>query len=197
MIKGTTSRASWTAFALLALGCGGRAENQVSASAGGSSAAGAPSTAIGEVTGSSGTPGIGPIDPTGLPTQLRIECPGTSPPPLALPCKIGNTVGGANFLECYDLAGKTALQSIVLLTELVELLNEPVPFPTESIPPPLGSEILKLTGTAVYTQVDPVGRAFVARLTGGVITWVGGPNGETLTCPVPETPLWAVAGDFN
>jgi hypothetical protein len=67
MIKGTTKRASGMAFVVLALGCGGRAEIQGSASVGGgeaaggtpstavagSSAAGSPSVEIGNVAGSS------------------------------------------------------------------------------------------------------------------------------------------------
>lgn len=161
---------------------------------------GSPSIAIGDTAGSGGTPGVGAIDATGLPTQLPIDCPGTTsgtppPPQLALPRKIGEPIGD-NVLECYDLAGRTALQSFIPFGKLQSMLNQPVQFPFAALPSPPGSDILKLTGTAVFTQVDPVGRAFVARLIGGEITWTG-PNGETLACPVPDTPFWAVAGNFK
>jgi hypothetical protein len=197
MIKGTTKRASWTAFVLLAMGCGGRAENQVSAGAGRSDAtSGSPGIAV---AGSSagGTPGVGPIDPTGSPTQLGIDCHSvTSPPSLALPCKVGLPIGD-NVLECYDLAGRTALQSFIPFGELATMLNQPVQFPFVSLPPPPGSENLSLSGTLVFTQVDPVGRAFVAIFNQAEFTWAG-PDNETFSCALsPGSRFWAVAGDFN
>jgi len=86
MIKGTTNGASWAAFVLLALGCGGRAENQVKAGVGGGESGGTPGIAIAGLSAGGSAPGVGPIDPAGLPTQLPIDCPGmTSPPQLALP----------------------------------------------------------------------------------------------------------------
>jgi hypothetical protein len=202
MIKGTTNRAFWTAFVLLALGCAGRAENQVSASAGGSEAAsGAPSIAV---AGSSvgGTPGVGPIDATGLPTQLPIDCPNmTSPPQLALPCKVGGSLNGGpdgtgsyNVLECYDLANETPAPSggdrpmlavVIPFGNLANMLNRPVQLASFLPAPPTGSG--GLTGTLVFTQVDPVGRSFVAQL-------IGGKLGD---CAIPATPFWAVKGDFT
>jgi hypothetical protein len=216
MIKGATKRASWTAFVVLALGCGGRAENQVSASVGGSdaaggspgiavagsSAAGAPS--IHDEIGGDGppAPGVGPIDPTGLPTQLPIDCPNmTSPPQLALPCKVGGSLNGGadgpgsyNVLECYDLAGETAAPSgqdrsmlaiIIPFGNLPMMLNQPIQLASFPPAPPPGSG--GLTGSLVITQVDPVGRAFVGRLIGGKIC----------VCTIPDTPFWAVKGDFT
>jgi hypothetical protein len=211
MLKRTTNRASWTAFVLFALGCGGRAESQGSASAGssdtasgspgiavaGSSAAGAPS-----IHDEIGYVGVGPIDPTGLPTQLPIECPGmTSPPQLALPCKVGGPLNGGpdgpgsyNVLECYDLADETAAPSgqdpavlavIIPFGQLPTMLNQPIQLSSFLPAPPTGHG--GLTGTVVFTQVDPVGRAFVARLIGGAID----------SCPIPDTPFWAVKGDFT
>lgn len=90
MAKRTTNRASLTAFVLLALGCGGRAEDQVSASVGGAApAGGAPSIAV---AGSSagGSP---------KPAALPMDCPGgvagtTFPPQLALLCKVGAPLQG-------------------------------------------------------------------------------------------------------
>ena len=204
MSKGTTNRASWTAFVLLALGCGGRAENQGSAGVGGSDAAsGSPGVAV---AGSSagGTPGVGPIDATGLPTQLPTDCPDMTPPPqLALPCKVGmsltsgNGPGSISVLECYDLAGETAppsspappvLSTTIPFGALPTMLNQPVQIPFASLPQVLPSgPVYGLTGTVIFTQVDPVGRAFVARLTGGKLAG----------CTIPDTPFWAVKGDFE
>jgi hypothetical protein len=204
MIKGTINRASWIAFVLLAAGCGGRSESQVSVSVGGSEAAsgaasvavagssagGAASVDVGNVAGSNsataGAPGVGPIDATGLPTQLPIDCPAMiTPPQLALPCKVGGTIVGANVLECYDLAGNTAISVLIPLGNLATMLNRPVQLASFPPAPPAGSG--GLTGTAVFTQVDPVGRAFVAQL-------IGGKLGD---CTIPATPFWAVAGGFT
>jgi hypothetical protein len=164
---------------VLAVGCGGRAENQGSGSA---AAAGSPSIDVGSVAGSSGTPGIGPIDTSGLPTELPTDCPGITPPPqLALPCKVGISLtsgdgpGSINVLECYDLTGETAppsspdrplLSTTIPFGSLPTMLNQPfqIPFALPQAPP--SGEVLELTGTVIFSQVDPVGRAFIARLTG-------------------------------
>ena len=196
-------------FLVLALGCGGRAEDQ-----GRAGTAGAPSTggagysaggsSIGVAGSSAGgsTPGVGPIDATGLPTELPMDCAGaTAPPRLALPCKIGGSLTGAegpgsyNVVECYDLSGKTAYSSVIPFGSLPMRLNQPVQIPFASLPPPPGSQDVILSGTAVFSQVDPVGRAFVARLIGGTITWAA-PGNATITCTIPDTPFWAVQGGF-
>jgi hypothetical protein len=197
MIKGTTNRASWLALVLLALGCGGRAENQDTASTGGSEAAGgAPSVDVAGSSGSVSTPGVGPIDASGLPTELPIACPGlTSPPQLALPCKVGMSLtraegpGSINVLECYDLAGNAAFSTTIPFGNLPTMLNQPVQIPFASLPqePSTGSN---LSGTVVFSRVDPVGRAFVARLIGGAMPWMG------VTCTIPDTPFWGVQGGF-
>ena len=158
-----------------------------------------PSTVAGSSNAVAGTPGVGPIDATGLPMELPIDCPGTtSPPRLALPCKVGTSLNGAegpgsyNVLECYDLVGGTALASVIPFGNLPTMLNQPVQLASF---PPAPSGGLKLSGTAIFSQVDPVGRAFVARLMGGTIPWTG-PNNVTVTCTVPDAPFWALRGDF-
>ena len=196
MIEGTTKRASRIAFVLLALGCGGRAENQVSAGVGGGEAAGgAPSIAVAGSSAGGSTPGVGPIDATGLPAELPIACPSlASPPQLALPCKIGMSLSGGegprsiNTLECYDLAGKVAFSTTIPFGNLPTMLNQPfqIPFALPQVP----STGSSLSGTVVFSQVDPVGRAFVARLIGGTMPWMG------VTCTIPDTPFWAVQGEF-
>ena len=128
-----------------------------------------------------------------------------SPPRLALPCKVGMSLG-ANVLECYDLGGGTALTSFILFS--ANLLNQPVQIPSALFPseePSYGGVTVDgvryrgvLHGTAVFSQLDPAGRAFVATLTGGRITWTGIDDQTlTLTCTIPDTPFWAVKGDFT
>ena len=133
-----------------------------------------------------------------------MNCVGpVSPPRLALPCKVGT--GALNFIECYDSGGGRALTTDVLSSTLCPLLNQPVEIPSASFPPvqSYGEVTVDgvryrgvLQGTAVFSQLD--GRAFVATLTGGRITWTG-INDQTLTftCTIPDTPFWAVAGNFQ
>src|SRR5437016_6058189 len=104
MFKGTIASHSGIAVVLLALGCGGKAEEQGSPGAGGGEAtSGAPSVAMPFAGSSAGgsPPGVGPIDTTGLPTELPMDCVGPmSPPRLVLPCKVG--MAPLYALECYD-----------------------------------------------------------------------------------------------
>jgi hypothetical protein len=203
MITGKTTRVSSISFVVLALGCGGRSENQGNTGVGGGEAAGgSPSVAVAGSAGSVATPGVGPIDATGLPAELPMNCGGMTPPArLALPCKVGGPLNGQdgpgslNVLECYDLAGGTALSDFIPFGDLPAMLNQPVQIPFSSLPQPPNSGAFKLSGTAMFSQVDPVGRAFVARLIGGTITWTGA-NNETLTCAIPDTPFWGVQGGF-
>jgi hypothetical protein len=212
MIKGTTKRASRMAFVVLALGCGGKAETLVSASVGGSdaasgaagvavagsSAAGAPTIhdEIGRIGGApaigDGTPGVGPINPSGLPTQLPVDCPGMAPPPqIALPCKVGMSATTYNPLECYNLVGNPVFSFVFPFASLSTMLNQPIQL-ASFFPGPPGNIV---SGTLVFSQIDPVGRAFVARLTGGTISWTA--NEEPITCTIPDAPFWAVAGNFT
>jgi hypothetical protein len=121
----------------------------------------------------------------------------TPPPQLALPCKVGGSLNGGpdgpgsyNVLECYTLADETAAQDrpalamIIPFGNLPTMLNRPFQLAT-FVPAPGGG--VKLTGTVVFTQVDLVGRAFVGRLIGGAVDG----------CAVPDTPFWAVKGDFT
>ena len=161
---------------------------------------------VGGAPGASGSPpGVGPIDTTGLPTELPTDCVGPmSPPRLALPCKVGMSPLYA--LECYDSGGGTALTGSIQFPTLETMLNQPVQIPSGSfwVRPSYGEITVdgvryrgELDGTAVFSQLDPSARAFVATLTGGRITWTG-INDQTLTftCTIPDTPFWAVKGDF-
>ena len=135
-----------------------------------------------------------------------MDCVGPmSPPRLVLPCKVG--MGPANALECYDSGGGTALTGVILFSPNLEaILNQPVQIPSALfwVRPSYGGITVDgvryrgvLNGTAVFSQLDPAGRAFVATLTGGRITWTG-INDQTLTftCTIPDTPFWAVKGNF-
>ena len=93
--------------------------------------------------------------------------------------------GGENVLECYDLSGGTALSVIIPFPKLAKMLNRPIQFASFLPAPPPGSG--GLTGTLVFTQVDPVGRSFVAQLIGG----------ELGDCTIPATPFWAAKGTFT
>jgi hypothetical protein len=115
-------------------------------------------------------------------------------------------MGPAIVLECYDLGGGTALTSLILYPTLESMLNQPVEIPSAVFPsePLYGGVTVDgvryrgvLHGTAVFSQLDPSMRAFVATLTGG-ITWTA-INDQTLTftCTIPSTPFWAVGGNFQ
>jgi hypothetical protein len=77
------------------------------------------------------------------------------------------------------------LAVVIPFGNLANMLNRPVQLASFLPAPPTGSG--GLTGTLVFTQVDPVGRSFVAQL-------IGGKLGD---CTIPATPFWAVKGDFT
>lgn len=196
---------SWTAITLLALACGGKAEEQGSAGVSGAAAVSGAAGNAGIGSSAGGSPsGIGPIDTTSLPSELPMDCVGpTSPPRLALPCKLGSSLGGGNVLECYDLGGGTALTGLIPFAQLQTRLDQPIPFaPFE------GSNYGKVTvdgvqyrgvlqGNVIFSQIDPPARAFVATLTAARITWTGINDAKlTFTCAIPDSPFWAVKGDF-
>jgi len=126
-----------------------------------------------------------------------------SPPRLALPCKLGGPLGGANVLECYDLSGGTALTTMIPFAELEPMLNQPIEFASFQ-GPNYGAVTVDgvqyrgvLQGVMVVSQIDPPARAFVATLTAARIKWTGIKDPSlTFTCAVPDTPIWAVKGDF-
>ena len=133
-----------------------------------------------------------------------MNCVGpVSPPRLALPCKVGT--GPLNFIECYDPGGGTALTTAVVSSTLCPLLNQPIEIPSASFPSmqSYGGVTLDgvryrgvLQGTVVFSQLD--GRAFVATLTGGRITWTGINDPTfTFTCTIPSTPFCALKGNFQ
>ncbi len=200
MSPGKTKRELSIAFVVLALSCGGRAESQGSTGSGGSNAAGG---VAGSSSSAAGAPGVGPIDTAGLPTELPLVCPDeVAVPKLKLPCKIGGSLLGGvegpesvNVLECYDSSGTTAFSTVIPFGKLPTLLNQPLQMPFAALPAPPPEGTLKLSGTVTFSKVDPVGRAFVALLVGGSVSYVGS-NGETVTCKIPDTPFWAVQGQF-
>jgi len=92
MIKGTTNSASWTAFVLLALGCGGRAESQASVGVGGGEAAGgSPSIAVAGSSAGGSTP-IG-TDDAGA-TGGSAGAAGSGCAQIACPGETGDCIGG-------------------------------------------------------------------------------------------------------
>lgn len=198
MTSGPKSRACSVFFVLLALSCGGRAGGD-EAAGGSASVATAGAAGIGSAAG--GTPGVGPIDTTGLPDELpTARCVGvTAPPRLRMPCKVGQ--GPLFALECYDFSGATALSDILPLSQLTQMLNQPIKLPFAHNLEHAGSNVdgvfysAELSGTAVFTAIDPGNRAFVARLSGGQVTWTG-PDNQVFSCAIADTPFWGVKGDF-
>ena len=160
--------------------------------------------------GAAGTLGVGPIDAIGLPKELPMNCAvPIAPPRLALPCQVGLSLthsegpASLNVLECYDLVGGTALTSFIPFGKIPALLNQPVQIPFAAEPAPPSDWVTidgahytgELHGTVVFSQVDPMGRAFVGRLTGGQVMWTGLSN-MAFSCTIPNTTFWAVPGDF-
>lgn len=187
----------------LLVGCGGRA-----ATSGEPSSSGAGASATGSARVAAMTPGLGPIDQTGLPTELPIYCAKSAPaePRLKLPCQAGIGIGALSVVECFDLDDQSTLSFGVSFDNLPALLNRSVQIPFDSVPgvPTGGPGTLiegvsytgQLSGTAVFSQVDVVGRSFIATLSNAQIAWSGS-DGTQFSCIVPSTPLWAVAGDFE
>lgn len=158
-------------------------------------------------------PGVGPIDADGQPDALPMNCEErTESLAFKLPCLLGQNLSGQSdqpgyhVVEC-ELAGmpaQTAVSFIVPLERLPELLNQPVNIPFDGIPGPppslgvaLDAEhfVGALSGIVTFTQVDVGGRAFVAHLEQGHVTWTGD-QGTSFACSTLDGPFWAVAGSF-
>jgi hypothetical protein len=192
-----------TGVALLA-GCGGTMSFSTDASDAGSGAdMSAPVATI---------PGVGPIDASGAPAEVVMTCAGkASQIALKMPCAVGfNILGGDELMtagyngtEC-ELAGSpgvVALGLLVPLGTLSQRLNEPVEIPGVLAPSSeleLQGEAFKMeaiAGTAVFSQVDPVARAFVGRFLVLNVQWKGNLGG-TVDCKLIDGAFWAVAGNF-
>jgi len=167
------------------------------------------------------SPGVGPFDASDLPASLVMTCDGVAPTvSLTLPCLLGlnldgtATPAGYNVLECQLAQSPDAplgvLSLIVPLANLPAMLNDPVivPFANVPAPPPslTGSGGLiaaypgehfsaSLSGTAVFSAVDPNGRAFVAQLQQATFVWTGD-RGDQFSCTVSNGPFWAAPGGF-
>lgn len=169
----------------------------------------------GSDAGAEPTVGVGPVDARGQPTALVTTCDGAvSGVSMKLPCLLGGDLGaGTSELECQLSSAPdgsptdVAINMMVPLTQLPALLNQLVGLPFEGLaPPPVegGGEITafpgerfsgSLAGTATFSEVDPVGRAFIGRIEQAKVTWTGD-RGDALSCSVVDGPFWAVAGGF-
>ena len=144
------------------------------------------------------------IETTGLPTQLVLHCPTVGADEiLTLPCKVGMPLVGSgassvNVVVCTDQVGLIALDMAFPLGELASELNQPltIPFKTAAVldPDPLFAS--EWHGTAVFSQVDPAGRGFVARLSDAHAEFTVASPPRQFICDVPSTPFWGDAGDF-
>jgi hypothetical protein len=161
------------------------------------------------------TVGVGPVDASGEPAALVTTCDGAvSGVSMKLPCLLGGDLGGGTSeLECQLSSAPdgsptdVAINMMFPLTQLPALLNQLVSLPFDGpAPPPVegGGEISafpgerfsgSLAGTATFSEVDPIGRAFIGRIEQATVTWTGD-RGDALSCSVVDGPFWAVAGGF-
>ncbi len=165
--------------------------------------------------------GVGPFDASDLPTALSMTCDGAAPTvSLRLPCLLGEnlldpaTPAGYNVLECQLAQSPDAplgvLSFVVPLANLPAMLDEPVILPFANVPAPPASPSgdggiiaaypgehfsASLNGTAVFSAVDPDGRAFVAQLEQATFVWTGD-RGDQFSCAVSSVPFWAAPGGF-
>jgi hypothetical protein len=168
--------------------------------------------------------GTGPIDASGQPAALAMNCPAAMGlVALALPCHLGEPLsgasGGASVLVCATYAsdapsgcrsaeGTGAISFLVSLLRLAAQLNQPLALPSDefsALPQPGSCELpgypgetftASLSGTVVVSQVDPEGRAFVGQLAQATVAWTGD-RGDAFSCDVADGPFWAVAGNFQ
>jgi hypothetical protein len=211
---------AWVGGAVLIVACGGRAHApETEASGGGAGSAGASTASAGALdaagTTSAGAPGVGPIDTTNLATEFPDpSCAGPlASLHLALPCKVGMRLAGAAeggfaVVECYDMSGRTALNFSIELGGAARSIGRSLTLPFDSLDgtpllrlPPIAIEVDGvqytgiLKGSLTFEQVDPAGRAFVAYLARGYVTWTDPTEKET-NCELDPMRLWATAGDF-
>jgi hypothetical protein len=149
-----------------------------------------------------------PIDASGAPSELVFTCEGT-PARVAvqLPCKVGyglsghdipgQPAAGSNVTECElsGYPGRVVFSLTIPLGALPGLLNRPLQIPGDFGPPEPavvpGLELLE--GTLVFSQVDPIARAFVGRLHDVKAAWGADPM---VACSLQDATIWAVPGRF-
>jgi hypothetical protein len=179
-------------------------------------------TAADAADAAEGSPGVGPFDASDLAAALVMTCDGAAPTvSLTLPCLLGlnldltATPAGYNVLACQLAQSPDAplgvLSLIVPLVNLPAMLNEPVILPFANVPGPPPSPTgdggliaaypgehfsATLSGTAVFSAVDPDGRAFVAHLQQATFVWTGD-RGDQFSCTVSNGPFWAAPGGFR
>ncbi len=212
--------ARWPLGMITLVGCGGAVAGAPDSGGASHVSGGAGSLVADAASPVEASPGVGPIDASGQPTALVMACDGmTTAVSVKLPCLLGHNLSGTDapgyhLLECQisgapDTISPTdvAISMIVPLVNLPMMLGQPVSLPFEGIPPPPGPGsgqiagypgegfVGTLTGAAVFSQVDPVGRAFVGQIQQAHVTW-SGDRGDSLSCSVVDGPFWAVPGGF-
>lgn len=210
-------------LALVAAGCGGKETVSAGPSpdslsdsmhdAGGSGSFAKPSAP----PTSGPSPGVGPFDASGLPTELAMICEGKTQIAIKLPCSVGLSLipsargtrdgAGVNATEC-ELSSSPAvfppmgrppiLALLIPLGAVEQRLNQPFAIPGEIPPAPslalsLDGEsftMATIAGTATFSQVDPA-RAFVGELQDAKIEWTGA-QGSVVACSATNQPFWGV-----
>jgi hypothetical protein len=157
---------------------------------------------------------LGPIDASGLPSEVVMTCEGKTQITLKLPCSVGlDSQGGdgigENVTEC-ELssqpavlpAGRPPVLSLIMpLKAIADRLNEPFAIPGDIPPAPslltFDGESFTMTtmeGTATFSQIDPA-RAFVGQLRVVKVQWDGAAGG-VVVCNANNQPFWGLRGNF-
>jgi hypothetical protein len=195
-------------------GCSGELTAQVSPVDGGSAIApdsAGPNPARDVAPGGTGVV-IGPVDFTKAPMDLPLQCErDVGHLAFKMPCKVGMNLAvgsqglGTHETEC-SLAGSndSPVWSFLLpLAQISEHPSVPLRFPGDLPSPPVmgtaidvGGESFTLSiaeGTLSFTQIDPPGRAFIARID-AKFEWTGS-LGSSFACDVAGL-LWGAPGSF-
>jgi hypothetical protein len=127
------------------------------------------------------------------------------------PCLVGMNVAGDpskpgfHEVECrFTAAGHPIAWAFLLpLAQLAVTPDVPLVLPNDAPMTPSSGQLVVVRGeqarvfgvdgTVTFSRIDPVGRAFSARLQ-GTITWVV-PARSTFTCAV-DAPFWGAPGTF-
>jgi len=146
-----------------------------------------------------------PIDASGLPTSLPMDCNGGAAPiAFQLPCAVG--IAPLNVTECYALGDNErhpVLAFMVSLGYLAAHRNEPINL-SDFPPPPISAVVVAggvdygptptHRGTLTISQVSIAERAYVGRFS---VEFTGrADGGTTIVCSAADAPFWAIAGSF-
>jgi len=182
-------------LAFMLIACGGRVSPATSSAGDGG---------FGEQT-MAGHDAETPLDGSGVPTSLVMDCSGAAPIAFKLPCAVGQSP--LNVTECYavDSGPSYSLPVLVFIVPLAYLAshrNEPIDlsaFPSAPYGMPLVAGGVPYgpthQGTLTVSEVNITERTYVGRLKG--IEFTGRPDGgRPIVCSATDAPIWTVPGGF-